>query len=132
MTPPPPGSDASTFSGGGWPKNCTSEEQLSESDSTVGSLALGPARGSWVGSAAHGDGGKGVGGLRAARRLRRFAAPSPPPQSTLLAEASRASSRRRDGDYCGDRSLPADGLELRKWRRRRRRRRGDETGASGA
>lgn len=80
MVAPPPGSDASTLSGGGRPKNCPSEERLLGLGRTIGAPALGPRRGSWVGSATRGHGGKGVGGLRTAWRRSRPAAPSPHPR----------------------------------------------------
>lgn len=80
MSPPPPGPDASTLSGGGRPKNCPREERLRGLGGTVGAPASGPLRGCWPGIAARGHGGKGVGGLRAARRRGRPAAPSPHPR----------------------------------------------------
>lgn len=73
-----------------------------------------------------GEGGGWAESSSVARPARR---PFPPPPPTLPAEASRSSSRRRDGDCWGDGGLSADGRELGKWRRRRRR---DEAGASGA
>lgn len=63
-----------------------------------------------------GEGGRWAENSLAAKPARR---PFPPPSSTLWAEASRSSSRWRDGDCCGDGSLSADGRELGKWRRRR-------------
>lgn len=80
MVATPRGSDASTLSSGGWPKNCQSKERLQELRRSVGAPALGPPRGYWVGSAARGHGGKGVGGLRAAPRRGWPAAPSPHPR----------------------------------------------------
>lgn len=80
MATPPPGPDASTLSGGGRLKNCPSKERLPGPGGTVGAPALGPLRGCWAGIAARGHGGKGVGGLRAAWRRGRPAAPSPHPR----------------------------------------------------